>query len=218
MNRKLKGAVLAGLLAIGAALLGNTGLSGTPALAASKIPATGTWKVDPMHTSVNFAIRHFGISLVHGRFNKFDGTIVADEAHPEKSSVQFTIQANSIDTNVTMRDNDLRSANYLDVAKYPEITFKSTSIKAAKNGEYIATGDLTIHGFAKEIQLPFKPMGPVQSGPGGVRAGLVTHVTINRLDFGVGGSQSMDDGTLTIGKDVDIDISLEGVPSKPAAG
>jgi polyisoprenoid-binding protein YceI len=221
MNGRVKGIIVAGVLAAGAVLLGNAGPTGKPALAAAtaaKIPATGTWTVDPAHTSINFAIRHFGISLVHGRFDTFSGTIVADEAQPEKSSVEFTIQANSVDTNVKMRDDDLRSANYFDVAKYPEITFKSTSVKTAKHGEYVAVGDLTIHGVTKQISLPFKPYGPIKDSFGGTRGGLVTHIQLNRLDFGVGGSTVLENGSLDIGKEVDVDISLEAVPAKPAAG
>ncbi|HEY3411785.1 MAG TPA: YceI family protein [Armatimonadota bacterium] len=219
MRHGIRFAVLTGALAIGLGIAANwrgaTTYAQTPV--ANTLQTTGTWTVDPMHTSVNFVIRHFGISLVHGRFDDFAGTIVANAEQPEKSSVKFTIQAASVDTNVKMRDDDLRSANYFDVAKFPTITFESTAVKKGKGGQFVAVGNLTIHGVTKEVSLPFRPVGPVKDTFGGTRAGLVTAIKLNRLDYGVGGVKLMDNGSLDIGKEVDVDISLEAVPAKPAA-
>ena len=217
MKHRLRLVVLTGMLVVGLGIAANWHGETTHAQAPapSALQTTGTWTVDPMHTSVNFAIRHFGISLVRGRFNEFAGTILANAEHPDKSSVKFTIQAASIDTNVKMRDDDLRSANYFDVAKFPEITFESTAVKKGKRGEFVAVGNLTIHGVTKEISLPFRPAGPIKDTFGGTRAGLVTAIQLNRLDYGVGGVKLMDNGSLDIGKEVDIAISLEAVPAKP---
>jgi len=180
------------------------------------VPLTGNWVADPMHTNVVFTIQHLGISLVRGRFDDMAGTISADSEHPEKSSVQFTIQTASIDTNVKMRDDDLRSKNYFDAATYPTITFVSTSVEKGKHGGYVAHGDLTIHGITKNIALPFTINGPIHDPFGGVRFAVLTHVVLNRQDFGVGGHDVISNGSLAIGNDVDIDISLEAVPPKPA--
>ena len=180
---------------------------GTPALIA------GAWTVDPAHTNINFAIKHMGISLVRGRFDDIAGSVVADPDHLDKSSVSFTIQATSIDTNVKMRDDDLRSATYFDVAKYPTITFQSTRIEK-KRHDYVAYGDLTIHGVTKQVALPFTVSGPIHDPFGGVRFGILTGIHLNRLDYGVGGDDKFTTGVLAIGSDVDVTISMESVPAK----
>ena len=178
------------------------------------MPLTGTWAVDPAHTNVNFSIRHFGISQVHGRFDDLAGTIVADAAHPEKSSVQFTIQTASVNTNVKMRDDDLRSPNYFDAAKYPQITFQSTRIERGRRGSFVADGNLTIHGVTKPVALPFHVAGPIKDPFGGTRFGLETETHVNRLDYGVGNGQRLTTGDFAVGNDVDVVISLEAIPAK----
>ncbi|HEY3268963.1 MAG TPA: YceI family protein [Armatimonadota bacterium] len=214
-------AIAAAGLALGLAALGNWSAPAThaqtPGLASAPIaPLTGAWAVDPAHTNVNFAIRHFGISTVRGRFDDIAGAISADAAHPENSSVQFTMQAASVDTNVKMRDDDLRSANYFDVAKYPTLTFQSTKVRKGKRGSYVADGDLTIHGVTKAISLPFRVSGPIRDAFGGSRIGLETGIRLNRTDFGVGGTDKLANGAMDIGTDVDVTISLEAIPAKPA--
>lgn len=184
-----------------------------PAVTAA-IPLTGNWTVDPAHTNVNFGIRHFGISQVRGRFDDVAGTIVADAAHPEKSSVQVTIQTASINTNVKMRDDDLRSANYFDAAKYPQITFQSTKIEKGKRSGFIADGTLTIHGVAKTVSLPFSVSGPIKDPFGGTRFGLETALHLNRIDYGVGNGETLGNGDFAVGNDVNIVISVEAVPTK----
>jgi polyisoprenoid-binding protein YceI len=106
-----------------------------------------TWQIDPAHTSAQFSVRHLGVSTVRGAFTKVSGTVQYDSANLDKSSIQTTIDASSVDTRVEMRDNDLRSPNYLDVQKYPTITFKSRRIEASGAGKLKVTGDLTIHGI-----------------------------------------------------------------------
>ena len=184
-----------------------------PATVGTSAPIKGSWTVDPAHTNTTFTIKHMGISLVRGRFNEFAGTIVADPAHLDKSSVQFTIQAASIDTQVKMRDDDLRGATYFDVAKYPTITFQSTRIEKKKH-DYVAYGDLTIHGVTKPVALPFTISGPIHDPFGGVRFGLLTNIHLNRLDYGVGGADKFSTGVLAIGNDVDVAISVEATPAK----
>ena len=181
------------------------------------IPLTGTWKVDPWHTSALFSIRHMGLSNVQGRFDDISGVIVTNEEHPELSSVDVTIPATSIDTDVKMRDDDLRSDHYFDIAKYPAITFKSTSVTHGKGSHYTATGDLTIHGVTKQVSLPFDVYGPIKDPFGSPRFGLSTGITVNRLDYGVGASDRLAGGQLAEGQDVDIKINVEAVPPTPPA-
>lgn len=203
-----------GLLAVGGAMSG-TSRAQTPAPAAQTAPITGNWDIDPMHTNVNFAIRHMGISIVRGRFDDVSGTIVANEKDPSKSSVNVTIQAASIDTNVKMRDDHLRSPDFFNVAQYPTITFRSTSVEKRRGG-FTAKGILTMHGVAKEISLPFVASGPVKDPNSGFRAGAETQIHLNRQDFGIKYNAVLDNGSLAVGNDVDVTISLEAVPAKPA--
>lgn len=184
---------------------------------AKDIPVNGEWVVDPWHTNVNFTIQHMGISLVRGRFDDVKGTLHVDQNNLNDSSVQFIIQTAGINTNVKMRDDDLRSPNYFDAVKYPTITFQSTRIEKS-NGrtktQYIAFGNLTIHGVTKAIELPFDVNGPIHDTFGGVRFGVLIHTLLHRLDYGVGPNNKMSNGLPDIGNDVDIDISLEAVPPK----
>jgi len=197
-------------------IAGGTATPKLHADASTSIPLTGTWNLDPAHTNVNFAIKHFGISTVRGRFDDVKGAIIANAQHPDQSSVSVTIAAKSIDTNVQMRDDDLRSAHYFDVATYPEITFDSTKILSPSPGLLIAVGNLTIHGVTKEVRLPFVVEGPVKDPFGGTRIGVETQVHVSRSDFGVGGKDTLLDGALAEGDDVTITISTEALPATPA--
>mgnify|MGYP000896080838 CR=1 FL=1 len=190
------------------------------AAAAQTAPAlTGTWKIDPAHSNINFAIKHMGLSTVRGRFDEFSGTIVADAANPAKSSVEVTIRTDSIDTDVKMRDDHLKTADFLDTAKYPTITFKSTRVeKAASGGGFVAHGDLTMHGVTKQVSLPFTVAGPIADPQaGGARFGAETEVRLNRQDFGISNAMKLPNGALAIANEVDITIGLEAVPAKPEA-
>jgi len=126
--------------------------------------AADEFKIDPNHSSVNFAVAHAGgISTVVGRFTQFEGKIVFDDKDATKSSVNVTIKTASINTDVAARDNDLKSARFFDVEKFPEITFQSKSIEKKGDG-YVAHGTLTIHGVSKDVDLPFEIKGPVDAG------------------------------------------------------
>ena len=204
-------------LVVAAAIIGSIGLS-VPHLFAQTAPKqpaplTGTWSIDPVHTNVNFTISHLGLSQVQGRFDTVTGTIVADTKHLAESSVQFTIQVASVNTNNSMRDGDLKSKNYFDADTYPTITFQSTKISKSKSG-YVAVGNLTIHGVTRVVSLPFQIEGPIVDPWGGSRIGVVTHTIVSRLDYGVGGNGTIADGAFAIGKDATVDISLEATPAK----
>ncbi len=172
------------------------------AFAAAAAPATSTWKIDPNHSTAQFVVRHLGISNVQGDFTKVSGTITLDDQDVSKSSVIATIDVSSVDTRVTMRDNDLKSANFFDVAKYPTMTFQSTKIWSTGDGTAKMTGNLTIHGVTKEITFDVTgPTAPVNTM--GVRRGVEATTTINRKDFGI----TVDPGI--VGDDVKITIDAE---------
>jgi polyisoprenoid-binding protein YceI len=179
---------------------------------ASPAAAQDTWVVDKVHSEVGFQIRHF-VTKVRGRFTDFAGTIVANAARPEASSVEFTIKAASIDTDNEYRDKDLRSANFFDVEKFPEITFKSTKVSAAGKDKYAVTGLLTMRGVSKEIVLPVSYLGSMatkdREGRQSAKGGFETSVTLNRKDFGIVWNQALDTGGFTLGDDVTIQINIE---------
>lgn len=181
----------------------------------STIPVSGTWNLDPMHCSITFSIRHFGISDVQGRFDKFSGTIVADAVQPNFSTVDITIQSYSVNTNQSLRDGDLRSKNYLDVVDYPAITYKSTTCHQTGPSTYVVIGDLTIHGVSKVVTLPFTLYGPIKDPNGITRIGLETSTVVNRLAYGVGGNAKISDGSFALGNEVPIKISVEAIRGKP---
>jgi len=189
-------------------------------VAATTAGAAETYTFDKVHSDVSFQIRHF-LSKVRGRFTDFDGTIVADRAKPEASSVDFTIKATSIDTDNENRDKDLRSANFFEVEKYPEITFKSTKVTPKGQDRYDVTGNLTIHGVTKEVTLPVTFLGTVNTGRG-EKAGFETGITLNRKDFGIVWNRVLDAGGTTLGDDVIVSINVEAnkkqPPSPPATG
>ena len=179
-------------------------------LAVLTVAQVETWQIDPNHTAAQFSVRHMGISTVRGAFTKVSGSAQYDPSNPGKTSVEATIDAASVDTRVSMRDDDLRSANYFDVAKYPIITFKSKSAEPAGEGKLKLVGDLTIHGVTKEVVLPVDgPSAPVTDPRGNTHVGASASTTINRKDFGVGGATSM------VGEDIAITIDVELV--RPAA-
>jgi polyisoprenoid-binding protein YceI len=169
-------------------------------LAVSAAAQAGTWQIDPNHTAAQFSVRHLGVSTVRGAFMKVSGSANYDPADPTKTSLEATIDANSVDTRVEMRDNDLRSPNFFDVQKYPTITFHSKQTKVVGPGKLQITGDLTIHGVTKEVVLDVDgPTAPIKD-PKGQRVGASATTKVNRRDFGVNGAPAMagDEVTITI--------------------
>jgi polyisoprenoid-binding protein YceI len=179
--------------------------------------ATSTWQIDPNHSAAQFAVRHLAISTVRGAFTKVNGTIQLDDKDMSRSSVEVTIDADSVDTRVPNRDKDLRSDHFFDVQKYPTITFKSTKVELAEPGKLKVTGDLTIHGVTKPVVLDVEgPTAAVKDPWGNQRAAANATTKINRQDYGVKWNATMDGGGLVVGDDVAITIDLEMV-QKPAA-
>jgi polyisoprenoid-binding protein YceI len=221
MQRMTKIGALGAAGAMGLFLLTNTPApvahAHAPAtVAAAPAPLTGAWTIDPAHTNVNFAIGHLGISAVRGRFGDVSGMIVADSARPEKSSIAVTIKTASVDTGVAMRDNHLKTADFFDAEKHPEITFKSTRIEKTRRG-FVARGDLTMHGVTRAVSLPFRVNGPIVDGRGQSHVGAETRLTLNRRDFGMNYGSLLSSGSLDVANDVDVTISLEAIPATVAA-
>ncbi len=176
--------------------------------------AADEYKIDPVHSTVAFSVKHMVVNTVHGRFNDYSGQILYDEKDPSKSSVNVTIKAASINTDNGQRDGHLKSADFLDVEKHPEITFQSKSV--AKTGDgFVAHGVLTIRGVSKDVDLLFKLNGPIRVG-GNNLLGAEANLTINRQDYGVSWSKALDSGGLVVANEVKIDINVEAPQAKPA--
>jgi polyisoprenoid-binding protein YceI len=169
--------------------------------------AEGTYGIDSVHSNVGFKIRHL-VSKVSGDFTDFDGTLVADFENLDNSSVEFAIQAASIDTKNEKRDGHLRSSDFFDVEKYPEITFKSSKITRVDDDTFKVTGTLTMRGVAKEISLMVDFLGEM-SAMGGTRAGYELTTTLNRMDYGVSWNRAVEAGGFVLGDEVEVNIALE---------
>ena len=167
------------------------------------------YKIDPVHSNATFSVKHLLVSTVRGRFTQVNGTILLDDTDMSKSSVNAVISTASITTDNERRDNHLKSADFFEVAKYPEITFKSTKVEKTADG-YAATGLLTIKDVSKEVRLPFT----LAKGEAHGKAilGVETATQINRLDFHV----NYDTTGTTVSKDVKIEINLEAGKVAPA--
>ena len=190
------------LFALSASVL----LSATPRAFAG----TTTFDLDPAHTAAQFAVKHLVVSTVRGTMGQVTGTLQFDEVDPAKSSVEATIDVRGIDTNDAKRDEHLRGPDFFDVANYPTITFKSKSAERIADGKYKVAGDLTIKGVTKEVVLEVEgATKPFKDPFGNIKLGGVARTKINRQDFGVSWSRTMDGGGLVVGNDVDIIIDIE---------
>ena len=173
-------------------------------LVAATVFAADEFTIDPVHSSANFAVKHLLISTVHGRFSDLSGTIVYDEKDPSKSSVLAVIKTASVNTDNQTRDKDLRSANFFETDKYPEIRFQSTKVE--KVGDQLqVTGDLTMKDVTRQITLPVTLVKAEVKGK--TRIGIETSTTLNRMDYHV----SFDPTGATVGKEIKIDINVEAV-------
>ena len=178
-----------------------------PALAAD------TYNIDKAHTKVGFTAQHLVISSVDGRFKDFDGTITLDPNDIIKSSVKITIKTASVDTDNEARDKDLRNSEFLDVAKYPEMSFVSDKIEKRGDG-YVATGTFTLKGVSKKIELPFTFAGPIADPWGMQRVAAKASTKINRQDYGVKYNQAMKDGSALVGNEVTLNLTVEATKAK----
>jgi polyisoprenoid-binding protein YceI len=170
---------------------------------------TTAWNMDPAHAHTSFSIRHLVISNVRGEFGKLSATAQFDDKDVTKSSVETTIDVASVDTRVQKRDDDLRSENFFDVAKYPTITFKSTKVEKAGKGKLKVTGDLTMHGVTKPVVLHVEgPTADIKDPYGNTRRGFSATTKLNRKDFGLTYSKAIEAGPV-LGDEVKIEIEGE---------
>lgn len=200
MNR-IKSAIAAATLVV---------LAIAPALAAPTV-----YKIDPVHSSVGFTVRHI-VSRVPGRFTEFSGEITVDKESPEASKVTAEIDAKSMNTANPKRDDHLKSPDFLDVEKYPKVTFVSTSAKSTGKDKTTVTGDLTLHGVTKPVTLDVTWLGFM-----GPKAGFEARTTINRKDFGIVWNRALDQGGMMLGDEVDVVLLIEAtdvaaIPPRPA--
>jgi polyisoprenoid-binding protein YceI len=171
-----------------------------------------TWQIDPAHTNVEFTVHHMMISNVKGQFQKTSGTITANGTDPASAKINATIDATLIDTRVDRRDAHLKSPDFLDVAKFPTITFKSTKVEAAGPGKWKVTGDLTLHGVTKPVVLDVEGTGaPIHDPMGNTRAGASATTKIRRSDFGLIWNKALEAGGVMVGDEVAISIDLEAI-------
>jgi polyisoprenoid-binding protein YceI len=219
MMKSLRNAIVAAALAALSAVtfFGGPG-AGAQAPAAkvayAPIPA-GDFKIDPAHSRIGFAVRHLEINWVEGRFKDFSGTIHYDDKDVTKSTVEFTAKVASVDTEVEARDKHLRTADFFDAEKYPEMTFKSTGVERKGKNGYVLHGDLTIKGVTKPVALPFTIAGAVKDPWGNTRFGVEAETKINRRDFQINYGNAFAGGGLDVGNEVTISLRLEAVQPGP---
>ena len=187
------------------------------ALATGAAAAPSHWEIDPAHATVGFSIRHMMVSNVGGAFSKFTGSVDVDPADPTTATVKADIDTASINTGNEKRDGHLRSPDFFDAAKFPTISFVSKKIE--KNGDKLkVTGDLTMHGVTHEVALDVDgPTDAVKDPMGHTRRGVSVSGKVNRKDWGLTWSKTMDGGGLVLGDEVKLNFELELV-EKPAGG
>jgi polyisoprenoid-binding protein YceI len=168
-----------------------------------------TWTVDPVHSSVEFAVRHLMITTVKGRFTDVQGTVVLDDADPSAASAEITIQAASIDTREPQRDGHLKSADFFDVEKFPTLSFRSKGVRGSKGDGFTLIGDLTIHGVTREVALEVTSEGKAKDPWGGERAGYTATTRIKRSDFGLTWNQLLETGGFAVSDDVKISLDVQ---------
>ncbi len=169
-----------------------------------------TWNIDTSHSGVHFTVRHMVIAKVRGSFDRWQGTIELNEQNPAASKVSARIEAASINTREERRDGHLRSADFLDAEKYPELAFESTKVEKVGN-DYRVSGNLTIHGVTKEVVLEAESLGSGKDPWGNERIAFQVQTSINRKDFGLNWNQALEAGGVLVGENVDISIDVQAV-------
>lgn len=169
----------------------------------------GTWNIDQAHSDVSFTVRHMMVSKVRGSFREFSGRILTAE-NPEESSVTADVELASIDTNNAQRDEHIRSADFFDVANHPTMGFRSTALRA-HGDRWVVTGELSLHGVTKPVDLDVELNGFGPDPFGGYRAGFTATTQINRRDFGIDISMPMDGGGVVVSDKVTVTLEIEAV-------
>ncbi|MEI6621203.1 MAG: YceI family protein [Actinomycetes bacterium] len=173
--------------------------------------ATGTWTIDASHSSLGFSVRHAMVAKTRGRFNDFEGTITLDGANPTASTAAVTIKSESFDTQSAERDAHIKSADFLDVEQYPELTFASSAITVKGEDEFVLVGDLTVRGVTRPVSLDVQLLGVSKDPWGGTRIGFEAETEISRKDFGLTWNVALETGGVLVGDKVKITIDVEAV-------
>ena len=171
--------------------------------------AQNTWKVDPSHSKVGFAVSHLVISEVEGSFKTFDGSFENSGSDFSNAKISFSVDVNSIDTDNDQRDGHLKSEDFFYAEKYPKMTFKSTSFKKKGKDTYELKGQLTMRGVTKTVTFDVKYGGQAIDGYGNTRVGFTATTALNRMDFGIAWNAKTEQGTWTVGEDVEVSLKLE---------
>lgn len=168
-----------------------------------------TWKFDMPHTEISFSARHMMFTTVRGKFESFDGTFEFDEANPEATQLDITVDVNSVNTNNNDRDNHLRSGDFFEVEKFPQMTFKSTGVNVLGNKKATLTGDLTIRDVTNAIELDVEFLGQAASPFGDQRAAFTATGIINREDFGLTWNVPLEAGGVLVSKEINLAIDVQ---------
>jgi polyisoprenoid-binding protein YceI len=174
--------------------------------------STTTWNIDPAHSAAEFKVKHMMISNVKGHFAKITGSLTLDESDLKKSKVEAVIDAASIDTREAQRDAHLKSADFLDVEKFPNLTFTSTGISIVRDGELAVEGNLTIHGTTRKVLFTVEgPTPPMKDPWGNTRVAVSGTTKINRKDYGLNWNAALETGGIVVGEEVTITLEAEFV-------
>jgi len=172
------------------------------------------WAIDPMHSEVEFKIKHLMISTVTGSFKKFSGTISNPSEDFNHGDIQFTMDVNSISTNQEGRDKHLKTADFFDAEKYPEINFKSTSFKKVSEHNFTLIGNLTIKNITKSVEVKVEFGGIAKDSQGNLKAGFEVTGKINRKEFGLTSNSLTDAGGMVLGEEVTILANVQVTKEK----
>lgn len=172
---------------------------------------TGTWAIDPSHSTIGFSVRHAMVAKVRGRFTEFEGSFTLDGANPAASAAAFVAQTASITTENADRDGHLKSAEFLNVEVNPTLAFTSTAVKQTGDSSFTVTGDLTINGITKPVDVEFDLLGTSQDPWGGTRIGFEGETKISRKDFGLTWNVALETGGVLVGDDIKINLDVEAV-------
>ncbi len=178
---------------------------------------TQTWQIDSAHSGIHFAVRHLVIAKVRGQFSRWSGALTVPNGDFSQATVDVTIDATSIETGVADRDTHLKSADFFDVEKFPELTFRSRRIEPRGSDRFSLIGDLTIRGISREVTLDVESAGQTKDPWGNIRAGFAAKTAVDRKEFGLTWNQVLEAGGVMVGDKVEIEIEIEAVRQEATA-
>lgn len=181
--------------------------------------ASSTWKIDPSHSAIHFSVRHMVVSKTRGRFTRFGGQIIFDPANPAASRVDVTIEPASIDTADAQRDAHLKSPDFFDVEKFPQASFRSTSVEDLGGDKLRVNGELTVHGVSRPLGFEAVFEGSARDPWGGERSGFSGSLSLDRREFGLQWNKALETGGVLVGDKVELSLEVEAVkqPAQQAA-